>query len=110
TYVCADNPMARGVRHGKADPNGTKTAYPQAGRLANGSTPSIEAVHTFLEIRSMSRSTVLAFLALMLTAGFAAEARASFMITTPTGLNPGDQFFVIFATSTTTTATSTVIG
>ncbi len=58
----------------------------------------------------MSRSTVLAFLALMLAAGFAAEARASFMITTPTGLNPGDQFFVIFATSTTTTATSTVIG
>jgi hypothetical protein len=58
----------------------------------------------------MLRTSWLAFLALMLTAGFAAEARAGFAITTPAGLNPGDQFFVIFATSTTTAATSTAIG
>jgi len=58
----------------------------------------------------MLRPSWLAFLALMLTAGFAAEARATpFTITTPAGLNPGDQFFVIFATSTTTPATSPVI-
>ena len=37
----------------------------------------------------------------------AAPARAGFV--TPAGLNPGDQFFVIFATSTTTPATSPVI-
>jgi len=58
----------------------------------------------------MLRTSWLAFLALMLTVGFAAEARATpFTITTPVGLNPGDQFFVIFATSTTTPATSPVI-
>src|SRR5437879_4809735 len=58
----------------------------------------------------MVRTSWFAFLALMLTAGFAAEARASFMISTPSGLNPGDQFFVIFATSTTTPANSLLIG
>ena len=59
----------------------------------------------------MSRSTLLAFLALILTAGVAAEAAATpFVITTPSGLNAGDQFFVVFATSTATDATSPVIG
>ena len=49
-------------------------------------------------------------LGLVLTVGFAAEAAATpFTITTPAGLNPGDQFFVVFATSTTTVATSPVI-
>ncbi|MEN3355836.1 MAG: hypothetical protein V7640_3994 [Betaproteobacteria bacterium] len=56
------------------------------------------------------RTSWLAFLALMLTAGFGADARAiPFTITTPAGLNPGDQFFVVFATSTTTPATSPLI-
>ena len=56
------------------------------------------------------RTSWLAFLALMLTVGFAADARAiPFTITTPAGLNPGDQFFVVFATSTTTPATSPLI-
>ena len=45
----------------------------------------------------MSRSTLLAFLALILTAGFAAEAAATpFVITTPSGLNAGDQFRIVF--------------
>ena len=47
----------------------------------------------------MLRTSMVASLALVLALGLAAEARAGLMIQTPTGLNPGDQFTVMFVTS-----------
>ena len=55
----------------------------------------------------MPRTSLLAFLALVVALGFGAQARAD--IITPAGLNPGDQFRIVFVTSEIRDATSSNI-
>lgn len=52
---------------------------------------------------------MVASLALVLALGFAAEAHAGLVIQTPTGLDPGDQFTVMFLTSSSFSVASSMI-
>jgi hypothetical protein len=57
----------------------------------------------------MSRRALPACLALLLTAGLAADARASLIVNTPAGVGPGQSFIVIFVDTTIGHATDTSI-
>jgi hypothetical protein len=54
------------------------------------------AVLNPLKVVVMPRTTAYAFLALLLTVGLAAEARASIIVATPAGVGPGQSFIVGF--------------
>jgi PEP-CTERM motif-containing protein len=58
----------------------------------------------------MRRASMVAPLALVLALGFAAEAHAGLVIQTPTGLDPSDQFTVMFLTSGSFSVASSMIG
>ena len=68
--------------------------------------PAISFFSSLEVMGSMPHRPLLAFLALVLALGYAAEVRAGFIIT-PSGLNPGDQFRIVFVTSRNTRASST---
>jgi hypothetical protein len=57
----------------------------------------------------MARTTKYALLAVVLTAGLAAEARASLIVNTPAGIAAGQSFIVVFYDSTIGNAEATSI-
>src|SRR5262245_60905872 len=73
-----------------------------------GATNPHGKTYTFVEVPRMFRSLLAAPVALGLSLVLAVGARAD--VITPPGLNPGDQFRIVFVTNTLTPATSSIIG